>query len=211
MRWGVAGALLASLCCAGPLVAVLIAGGTAAGTVGLVRYKLEFIAVGLVITLLGIGLSLRKSKACCSITVYRRNRILIPVISLLTFALLVAGSNLLLLNDRVIDAASGRLGRDARPGAGAPQPPAPQIRQLDVAITSGVYCPACLLAIQKRLIDTPGVQTVSFSSGTDGVYVAHIVYDPARVSQPVLLTAIAQAPGSITGTYGTNVLREGPA
>ncbi|MER3437229.1 MAG: hypothetical protein C4346_06355 [Chloroflexota bacterium] len=64
MRWSVAGALLASLCCVGPLVAVLIAGGTAAGTVGLVRFKLEFIAAGLVITLLGIGLSLRKSKAC---------------------------------------------------------------------------------------------------------------------------------------------------
>ncbi len=211
LRWGVAGALLASLCCVGPLVAVLVAGGTAASAVGLVRFKLEFIAVGLVVTLIGIGFSLRTSKACCSVTTYRRNRILIPAVSLLTFALLVAGSNLLLLNDRVIDAASGRLGRDAKPEASAPQVPAPEIRQLDVAITSGAYCPACLLAIQKRLIDTPGVQTVRFTSGADGIYVAHVVYDPARVSQPVLLTTITQAPGSITGTYGTSVLRDGPA
>ena len=211
MRWGMAGALLASLCCVGPLVAVLIAGGTAAGTVGLVRYKLEFIAVGLVITLLGIGLSLRKSKACCSISTYRRNRILIPVVSLLTFALLVAGSNLLLLNDRIIDAASQRLGRDAQPGAGVPAVSVPQARQLDVALTSGVYCPACLLAIQARLTSTPGVQSVSFVLGEDGTYVARIVYDPAYVSQPVLLTTIAQAPGAITGRYGTKVLHEGPA
>lgn len=243
--WGLAGAALASLCCLGPLVAILVAGGAAAGAVGLVRFKVEFIAAGLILTLIGIAYSLRKSKAGCSVTAYRRNRILIPAVSLLTFALLVAGSNLLLLNDRVIGAASSRMAEqsaavpaeeqlaaaapqrtitepgqaprvvsvpaqpapvEAAPAAVAPQPVPLSARQLDVAITSGVYCSACLLAIQKQLTDTPGVQNVAFGEAPDGALAARVVYDAAQVDQPTLLTTITEAPGAMGGAYGTEVL-----
>lgn len=245
LLWGLAGAALASLCCLGPLVAILVAGGAAAGAVGLVRFKVEFIAAGLVLTLIGIAYSLRKSKACCSVTAYRRNRVLIPVVSLLTFALLVAGSNLLLLNDRVIGAASSRMAEqsaaapaeeqlvavvpqrtitepdqapralsepalsapeEAQPAAVAPQPLPLSARQLDVAITSGVYCSACLLAIQKELTDTPGVQNVAFGDAPDGTLAARVVYDSTQVDQPTLLTTITEAPGAMGGEYGTKVL-----
>ncbi len=209
--WSLGGGLLASLCCVGPLVAVLIAGGGAAGAVGLVRFKFEFIAVGLVVTLIGIGLSLRRNKACCSIKTYRRNRILIPAVSLLTFAVLVVGSNALLLNERVIDAASGRLDGGQTTGQqGAPvQLAAPAAHRLDVEITSGVSCPACLLAIQKTVQDTAGVQTVSLIQDSKG-YIVRVEYDPARVDQPTLVSAMTTAPGALTGTYGTRVLSDGP-
>ncbi|MGH2618560.1 MAG: hypothetical protein ACRDJC_25295 [Thermomicrobiales bacterium] len=259
-HWSLAGAALASLCCLGPLVAILVAGGAAAGAVGLVRFKFEFIAAGLVVTLIGIALALRKSEAGCSIKDYRRNRVLIPAVSLLTFAVLVAGSNLLLLDDRVIDAASARMvGQSAasigdaqpaaapqrmitepalsteveappiaaapqraisdpalpalggtQPAAQAPQPVPLSARQLDVAITSGVYCPACLLAIQKQLTDTPGVQRVAFGNAPDGNFAARVVYDSAQVDQPTLLTTIAEAPGALGGGYGTKVLGDAP-
>ncbi len=209
--WSLGGGVLASLCCVGPLVAVLVAGGGAAGAVGLVRFKFEFIAVGLVVTLIGIGLSLRRNKACCSIATYRRNRILIPAVSLLTFAVLVVGSNALLLNERVIDAASGRLNQGPETEQqGAPvQLAAPATHRLDVEITSGVSCPACLLAIQKAVQDTAGVQTVLLAEDSMG-YLVRVEYDPARVIQPTLVEAIANAPGALTGTYGTRVLSDGP-
>jgi hypothetical protein len=207
--WSLGGAALASLCCVGPLVAILVAGGAAAGAVGLVRFKLEFIAVGFVVTLLGIGLSLRKSKAHCSVKTYRRNRLLIPAISLLVFALVVVASNLLLLNDGVISLASSRLTGDTRQDAA--QLAAPAAHRLDVAITSGVYCPACLLAIQKRVTDTAGVASLTFDQGTDGNFVARIVYDPTRVDQATLLKTIASAPGSLGGSYGTKVIGDAPA
>jgi hypothetical protein len=239
LLWSLAGAALASLCCVGPLVAVLVAGGAAAGAVGLVRFKVEFIAAGFILTLIGIAYTLRKSKAGCSIEDDRRGRILVPVISLLTFALLVAGSNLFLLNDRVIDAASSRMAGQSdadttatqliaaapqrtitepatsaleapQPAAAAPQPVPLSTRELDVAITSGVYCPACLLAIQKQLTDTPGVERVAFGDAPDGSVAASVVYDPARVDQPKLLTTITEAPGALGGSYGTKVLGDAP-
>jgi hypothetical protein len=207
--WGLGGAAFASLCCVGPLVAILVAGGTAAGAVGLVRFKLEFIAVGFAVTLLGIGLSLRKSKASCTVEAYRRNRVLIPAVSLLVFALVVVASNLLLLNDGIISLASTRLTDDTRQDAA--QVAVPLAYQLDVEITSGVYCPACLLAIQKKVTDTPGVGGLTFDQGADGNFVARIVYDPTQVDQGTLLTTIAGAPGSLGGVYGTKTLRDGPA
>ena len=208
-RWSLGGGLLASLCCVGPLVAVLIAGGGAAGAVGLVRFKFEFIAVGLVVTLIGIGLSLRRNKGSCSVADYRRNRILIPAVSLLTFAVLVVGSNALLLNDRVIGAASGRLNREPEQQAAPAQLAAPATNRLDVEITSGVSCPACLLAIQNVVKGTTGVQSVSLIQDSMG-YVVRVDYDPARVTQPALVDSIANAPGALTGTYGTRVLSDGP-
>jgi hypothetical protein len=208
--WSLGGALLASICCVGPLVAILVLGGAAAGVVGLIRFKLEFIAVGLIVTLVGISFSLRKSKRCCSIKTYRRNRILIPAVSLLTFAVLVVGSNVLLLNDRVIGLASSRLEREPKTDTTSVQLAAPSARRLDVEVTSGVYCPACLLGIQKKVGDAAGVQSVTLEQGADGNYVARILYDPALIDQGTLVTTIANAPGAINGPYGTKVLQDAP-
>ncbi len=209
--WSLGGGLLASLCCVGPLVAVLIAGGGAAGAVGLVRFKLEFIAVGLLVTLIGIGLTLRRNKACCSVKTYRRNRILIPAVSLTVFALMVVGSNALLLNDRVIDAASGHLNQAGmtEPGDDPALLAAPALNRLDVEVTSGVYCPACLLGIQKAVQDTAGVETASLNQGPTGGYVVRVEYDPSQVDQPTLVNAITNAPGAVT-EYGTRVLSDDP-
>ncbi len=220
--WSLGGGLLASLCCVGPLVAVLLGVGGGASVLGLVRFKYEFVAVGLVVTLVGIALSLRRSKTGCSIAAYRRNRVLVPAAGLLTFLLLVVGANALLLNERVIGAASARLGQQSAPEAELPQPAqqagekveaprlaAPAARQLDVEISSGVSCPACLLAIQKQVSDVAGVQDVALVVDSMG-YVVRVVYDPAGVDQATLLTTIADAPGAIGGTYGTRLLSDAP-
>ncbi|MGH2532625.1 MAG: hypothetical protein ACRDJW_09995 [Thermomicrobiales bacterium] len=208
LHWGLVGAVLASVCCVGPLVAILVGVGGAAGAVGLVRFKWEFIAVGLVVTLVGVAISLRRSKARCSVNAYRRNRILIPIVSMATFLLLVVGSNVVLLNDRIIDAASSRLARETTTGA-PERIAAPAAHQLDVEITSGVYCAACLLAIQQRVAETPGVESFALLDDTDG-FVARIVYDPTKIDQARLLTTIASAPGAVGGEYGTKLLRDGP-
>lgn len=211
LLWGMAGGLLAALCCAGPLVAVLIGIGGATGAVGLVRFKWEFLAVGLAVTLVGIALSLRRSKTCCSVATYRRNRILFPVVGVLTFLLLAVGSQYLLLNDRLIGIASSRLNEQTHQDRDAASPVAPGTHQLDVAVTSGVACAACLLAIQQKLTDTPGVVSASLGKDPAADYAVRVLYDPSRVSQGTLLTTIAHAPGALGGTYGTKVLRDVPA
>lgn len=222
--WSLGGGLLAGLCCVGPLTAVLIGGGGAAGTVGLVRFKIEFIAVGLLVTLIGIGLTLRRNKTCCSVTTYRRNRILIPAVSLTDFAVLVVGSNVVLLNNRVIDAVSARLTAEheqpqrvtAAPLEHEPVVPAevqaPVARQLDVAITDGVWCAACLVAVEDGVLQTPGVPDLTFVKelSSSGYYVIRVLYDPADVNTTELLTVIAHASGAIGGLSCTELVADGP-
>jgi hypothetical protein len=211
LLWGLGGGLLAALCCAGPLVAVLVGIGGATGAVGLVRFKWWFLAVGFAITLVGIGLSLRRTKACCSVQTYRRNRILLPVASVLTFLVLALGSQYLLLNDRVIETASSRLNDQTGNDRAAASLAAPGTRRLDVAVTSGVDCAACLLAIQQKLTETPGVASAALVKDPAADYTVRIVYDPAQISQPTLLQTIAKSPGAVGGSYGTKVLRDEPA
>lgn len=211
LLWGLAGGLLAALCCAGPLVLVLIGVGGATSAIGLVRFKWEFLAVGLVVTLAGIGFSLRRSKNHCSVASYRRNRFLLPVVGVLVCLLLTLGSQRALLNDRVISVASSRLSAQLHHGNDAALPAAPHGRQMDVAVTSGVDCAACLLAIQKKLAETPGVASANFVKLPQAEYTIRVVYDPARVTQAALVTTIAQAPGSAGGSYGTKVLSDAPA
>jgi hypothetical protein len=211
LLWGLGGGLLASLCCAGPLVAVLIGVGGATGAVGLVRFKWWFLAVGFAVTLVGIGLALRRTKVRCSVQTYRRNRILLPVAGVLTFLVLALGSQYLLLNDRVIETASSRLSDQSGNDRETASIAAPSVRQLDVAVTSGVDCAACLLAIQQELTETPGVTSAAFVKVPEAKYTVRVIYDPARVSQTTLLTTIVHAPGALGGTYGTKVLRDAPA
>jgi copper chaperone CopZ len=201
--WGLAGGLLAALCCAGPLVAVLIGIGGATGALGLVRFKWEFLAVGFVVTAVGIGFSLRRAKTRCSVRTYRRNRILLPVVGVLVFALLAFGSQRVLLDDRVIGVASSRLSAQTGNDRQAASLAASEAHQLDVAVTSGVDCAACLLAIQQKLAETPGVASARFVTLPQADYTVRVVYDPARVTQAALVMTIAQSPGSSGGSYGT--------
>jgi hypothetical protein len=239
LAWSLGGGLLAILCCVGPLAAVLLGVGGAASTLGLVRFKYEFIAVGLIITLIGIGISLRRTKACCSVQTYRRNRILIPTVSLMTFAIIVVGLNAALLNDEILSAASERLTDEtelsqstvtatseqkntASVQTEAPanektpalvQFKAPDTRQLDVAITAGVYCPACLLAIQDDVMQTPGVQQFTFvkDASSPGYFVVRVVYEPGQTDTASLLTTIRNAPGSLGGEYVTELVDDIPS
>lgn len=211
LLWGVGGGLLAALCCAGPLVAVLLGIGGATSAIGLVRFKWEFLAIGLVVTLAGIAVSLRRSKTRCSVAAYRRNRILLPVVGVLVVIGLAFGSQYALLNDRVIGAASSRLSAQMHSGKDATSLAAPRVRQMDVAVTSGVDCAACLLAIQKKLSETAGVASANFVKLPEAKYTVRVVYDPALVSQATLVTTISQSPGAARGSYGATVLRDAPS
>jgi|GEM_PF-3229436 len=86
-NWGLAGGLIASLCCLGPVVAILLGFSGASFLLGLANYKLYFLGAGAVLSALGIALALRRSKQCCTLEEYRRNRWLIPGVTFASFAL----------------------------------------------------------------------------------------------------------------------------
>ncbi len=227
LAWSLGGALLATLCCVGPLVAVLLGLGGATGALGLVRYKLEFVALGLLVTLIGIGLSLRRSKACCSVKTYRRNRVLIPAVSLTVFTVLVIGANAALLNNGVLGAVTTQLTAERQPqqnaitetvapetsASAAQQVEQPGARQLDVAITDGVWCAGCLAAIGDELLGTPGIQDIMFvkEASSPGRFVLRVFYQSDQVDAATVLSTITYAPGSVGGQYGAEIVADEPA
>ena len=85
-RWSFGGSLLASLCCVGPAVAALIGVGSASALVGLSRYRLPLLAVGLLITGAGVFLTLKRLRTTCSPDEYKKRQWQVPVTTLAVFA-----------------------------------------------------------------------------------------------------------------------------
>lgn len=84
--WSLGGSLVASLCCAGPAVAVLLGLGGASFLLGLSRYRIPLLLLGLGFAVLGVVRALRRSRQACSLEQHRRNLWLIPGVTLATFA-----------------------------------------------------------------------------------------------------------------------------
>ncbi|NOZ06445.1 MAG: hypothetical protein GXP41_08870 [Chloroflexi bacterium] len=84
--WGLGGSLFASLCCLGPAVAALVGIGSASFLLGLSRYRIPLLLVGLGFAGLGLAKALRQSQQTCSLAQHRRNLWLFPAMTLLTFA-----------------------------------------------------------------------------------------------------------------------------
>jgi len=85
--WGLGGSLFASLCCLGPAVAALVGIGSASFLLGLARYRLPLLLVGLALAALGLVRALRRSRQTCSLDQHRRHLWLFPTVTLVTFAL----------------------------------------------------------------------------------------------------------------------------
>ncbi len=86
-RWSFGGSLFASLCCVGPAVAAVIGVGSASALVGLSRYRLPLLAVGLLITGVGVFLTLRKTRSSCSPGEYQKRQWQVIITTLAVFGL----------------------------------------------------------------------------------------------------------------------------
>ena len=86
-RWSLTSSLFSSLCCVGPAVAALIGVGSASILVGLSRYRIPMLLLGLGLTLTGAYLTLRRLRGTCTPSAYRRYRWQVPLTALVTFGL----------------------------------------------------------------------------------------------------------------------------
>lgn len=84
--WSLGGSFFASLCCLGPIVAVLFGLTGASFLFGLARYRLLLLLTGLGFAGLGLATALRQSGRTCSPAQHRRNLWLFPTVMLTTFA-----------------------------------------------------------------------------------------------------------------------------
>lgn len=84
-RWSLSSSLFSSLCCVGPAIAALIGVGSASVLVGLARYRLPMLLVGVGLSLLGAFLTLQRLRGTCTPSAYRRYRWQVPLTALTTF------------------------------------------------------------------------------------------------------------------------------
>jgi mercuric ion transport protein len=87
IAWGLGAALIASLCCVGPVVAVVLGLGSASFLFGLTAYRPYFLGFSLLLIGVGIFLLLRRSQKCCSREQHRRNLWVYPSVALAAFLL----------------------------------------------------------------------------------------------------------------------------
>lgn len=94
---GLMAALVSSLCCLPAAAAFALGLGGSAFLTGLGLYRPYFVVAGVGLAAVAIWWSLRRSRRCCSPEAYRRNRILVPAVTLVTLATSYALINLVLL------------------------------------------------------------------------------------------------------------------
>ncbi len=87
MGQGAVGGLIGTVCCLLPAVAIAIGltGGLAATLVGLGRFRLYGIIVGLAFVAFASWLSVRRRRSCCNDEQYKRLKITVPLTMLLSF------------------------------------------------------------------------------------------------------------------------------
>jgi hypothetical protein len=113
VQWALGGGVLASLCCIGPPVAVLLGLSGASFLVGLTLYSPYFYVGSFLLLLVGYVYIRRRQAAVCSTSEQRRNIWLLPVV----MAGVMTGSYLLLtevVTPKLTSVASDRLSPDSR-------------------------------------------------------------------------------------------------
>ncbi|MBI4499517.1 MAG: hypothetical protein HY689_16640 [Chloroflexi bacterium] len=110
-QWSLGGGLLASVCCVGPPLAVLMGLSGASFLVGLTLYSPYFYVLSFGLLIVGYIVTQRRQAAVCSLADQRRNRWIFPVV----MAGVMTGSYLLLtevLTPMLTPLASARLSPD---------------------------------------------------------------------------------------------------
>lgn len=188
-RWflgaGVVSALLASLCCLGPLVALLLGAGTFAAASWFAAWRPVFLAI--TFALLGAGwvFALRRRRASCATegAACASDRGGRASFLLLVFATLAAGGFAAypLVAGRVAAAVS-----DHAPTGANQTPIATDVRTLTVRIPS-MDCEACAAGIAATLRREPGVVSAEVTYATKD---AIIRYDAAATTSARIVAAI---------------------
>lgn len=86
VAWGIGAALVGSLCCVGPVVAVVMGLGSASFLLSFTAYRPLFLGASFLLMGAGAVIMVRRSRTCCSVEQQQRNLWAYLVVSLITFA-----------------------------------------------------------------------------------------------------------------------------
>jgi len=183
-RWGLLAALLATLCCVGPLIPVLLGLGVGAALFGLDQYRPWFLGAGLALLGLASWRAVRRQRRQC-----RRGQA--PRPSAPVAAIFVTGIGFyLLLQYGVAPALAGlaseKLARQDRTAAAPAGAAATGEESLPAALLKidGMDCAACAVGVEEALRSHPGAREARVDwRGGEG----EVVYDPSLTTLEAIL------------------------
>ena len=204
------GGLVASLCCVGPFIIILLGLGSVSFALSISQYRPYFLALGLLFMVSAIGLHLRKKSKTCGVNCFsteglKREKyfivsvvlsmgviyvlalyVLVPAVSPVVYGNVFSktnpGSTTSL--EKNVEEDSGFNGGELASG---------NLRQLDLKI-SGMTCAGCALGVEYGFKDLAGVvkAKVEYSSGTGSV-----IYDATKITKEKILEASSVYPTTI--------------
>lgn len=188
---GLAAALLGSLCCAGPLLAILLGVSGATALAGLGKYHTLFLAAAGTV-FLASGVYFWRSKNACGLPnpknqLWKNVAIAAGLFALTTFV----------INQVLIPMMS----TSAYPTQPAKSLNLTGLHQATLAIDQ-MECAACVGTIQKSIARTPGVMDASVSYEKKQ---ASVFYDPTKTDVQHLIDAVAKT------NYQAKVIADKPA
>lgn len=171
---GVVSALLASVCCIGPLLLVAIGLGSGAAFIG--RYHWFFLIGGLAVLTWSWAKYLREKTACdCEHTTMPGRRAGFFTLLIATVIVLgLAGLNI----SRYVFASA--------PGAGQTQTVADGLHRLVISV-EGMTCATCEIVVRRALGQVPGVKVARVSVGAKR---AEVDFDSKQTTPAALVSAI---------------------
>lgn len=173
---GFLSALVASLCCIGPLVAVVAGAGSFVAAGWFERWRPAFLAVTATLLALAWVLTLRARRIACSDATCATPRGSRWTTGVLIFSTVIVGA--VAMFPRIAQTAVGR-------SAGATSERA-EGHVLRVRIPT-MDCAACALGIEGTLKRVPGIRTAVVRYETKE---AEVVYDPATISATAVMAKI---------------------
>lgn len=175
---GIVGAVIASMCCALPVLFVAVGAATSSLVVAWLNLKPLFLVVSAGVLVVGVALSLLRSRRICTRTSFRRRLLMMPLVTVLSFGI---GFWLLMdvatpqLYAQVYHADQGAV---AHTGVVVePDGHVVALRRATFKIYMG--CEGCASTLRTVFLGLPGVHAAAVNPHQRQ---ATVVYDPVRIS-----------------------------
>lgn len=183
---GLSGAIVASLCCATPVLLVVFGLATSSLVVAWLNVKPVFYLLAAMLLIGGLTYSLLRSKGACAVSSYRRRLWLFPLVTVVSFA---AGYWLLMgvatprIYSQIYTADSAAVQRGGMVmGAGGQ---AVMLRRATFTIYMG--CEGCASTLRTVFLKLPGVHAAAIDTQHRA---ASVLYDPTRIDAATLKAKI---------------------
>lgn len=182
LKWGILSAFLASLCCIGPLVLVLLGAGSASTALAIGYNKPYFLIFGLAVLIIGFSFLYRKS--CNTTKLSKKQQVFIFGGSFLVAALLYY-----LLTSVIVPIVAPRVYQSRSVLKILSSFSNSKLHKATFAI-DGMWCTGCAVAAENALKEKAGIvnAAVGFKKNLEGV--GEVIYNPEEIGLEEIVKAV---------------------